>query len=58
MVVQAIFDKNGGCVAIDHRLKAHTPHPTYVCLPYIAFLDFWWRPFVGQKYVGVNLRHY
>jgi hypothetical protein len=23
----AIFDKNGGCVAIDHRLKAHTPHP-------------------------------
>ena len=21
----AIFDKNGGCVAIDHRLEAHTP---------------------------------
>jgi hypothetical protein len=33
MVVQAIFDKNRGCVAIDHRLEAHTPHPTYVCLP-------------------------
>jgi hypothetical protein len=29
----AIFDKNGGCVAIDHRPKAHTPHPTYVSLP-------------------------
>jgi hypothetical protein len=24
----AIFDKNGGCVAIDHRQEAHTPHPT------------------------------
>jgi hypothetical protein len=24
----AIFDKNGGCVAIDHRPEARTPHPT------------------------------
>jgi hypothetical protein len=32
----AIFDKNGGCVAIDHRLEARTPHPTYVSLPYIT----------------------
>jgi hypothetical protein len=29
----AIFDKNGGCVAIDHRPKARTPHPTYVLFP-------------------------
>jgi hypothetical protein len=29
----AIFDKNGGCVAIDHRLEARTPHPTYFSLP-------------------------
>jgi hypothetical protein len=29
----AIFDKNGGCVAIYHRLEAHKPHPTYVSLP-------------------------
>jgi hypothetical protein len=29
----AIFDKNGGYVAIDHRPKARTPHPTYVSLP-------------------------
>jgi hypothetical protein len=29
----AIFDKNGGCVAIDRRPEAHTPHPTYVSLP-------------------------
>jgi hypothetical protein len=29
----AIFDKNGGCVAIDHLPEAHTPHPTYVSLP-------------------------
>jgi hypothetical protein len=29
----AIFDKNRGCVAIDHRLEARTPHPTYVSLP-------------------------
>jgi hypothetical protein len=33
MVVHAIFDKNRGCVAIDHRLEARTPHPTYVFLP-------------------------
>jgi hypothetical protein len=25
----AIFDKNGGCVAIDHRPEARTPHPTF-----------------------------
>jgi hypothetical protein len=29
----AISDKNGGCVAIDHRSEARTPHPTYVSLP-------------------------
>jgi hypothetical protein len=28
MVVHAIFHKNGGCVAIDHRLETHTPDPT------------------------------
>jgi hypothetical protein len=28
----AIFGKNEGCVAIDHRLEARTPHPTYVSL--------------------------
>jgi hypothetical protein len=28
----AIFDKNGGCVAIDHRPDACTPHPTHVSL--------------------------
>jgi hypothetical protein len=27
MFVHAIFNKNGGCVAIDHRQVAHTPHP-------------------------------
>jgi hypothetical protein len=30
MVVHAIFDKNRGCVAIDHRPQARTLHPTYV----------------------------
>jgi hypothetical protein len=33
MVVHAIFNKNRGCVAINHRPKARTPHPTYVLLP-------------------------
>jgi hypothetical protein len=28
----AIFDKNGGCVAIDLRPEARTPHYTYVSL--------------------------
>jgi hypothetical protein len=23
----------------------------------MTFLDFWWRPFLGQKYVGVSLRY-
>jgi hypothetical protein len=27
MGVDAIFDKNGGCVAIDHRPEARTPAP-------------------------------
>jgi hypothetical protein len=54
----AIFDKNGGCVAIDYRPEARTPHPTYVSLPQITFLDFWWRRFLGQKSVRVNLRYY
>jgi hypothetical protein len=36
----AIFDKNGGCVPIDHRPEARTPHPTYVSLPRIIFLNF------------------
>jgi hypothetical protein len=54
----AIFDKNGGCVAIDHRPEARTPHPTYVSLPKITFLDFWWRPFLGQKSVRVSLWYF
>jgi hypothetical protein len=54
----AICDRNGGCVAIDHRPEARTPHPTYVSLPEITFLDFWWRPFVGEKSVGVSLLYY
>jgi hypothetical protein len=33
MVVHAIFNKNRGCVAINNRPKARTPHPTYVLLP-------------------------
>jgi hypothetical protein len=58
MSFMAIFDKNGGCVAIDHRPESRTPHPTYVSLPYITFLDSWWRRFLGQKSVGVSLRYY
>jgi hypothetical protein len=41
-------------VAIDYRLEARTPHPTYVSLPQITFLDFWWRRFLGQKSVRVK----
>jgi hypothetical protein len=54
----AISDKNGGCVAIDHRLEARTAHPTYVSFQYIGFLDFWWWPLLGQKSVGVSVRYY
>jgi hypothetical protein len=55
MVILAILDKNGGCVAIDYQPEAHTPDPAYVSLLQITFLDFWWRPFHGQKSVGVSL---
>jgi hypothetical protein len=54
----AIFDKNGGCVAIDHWPEARSLHPTYFSLPQITFLDFWWRPFLCQKSLGVSLRYY
>jgi hypothetical protein len=33
MVVHAIFHKNRGYVAIDHRQEARTPDPTYASLP-------------------------
>jgi hypothetical protein len=33
MGVHAIFDKNGGCVVIDHQPEAGTLDPTYVSLP-------------------------
>jgi hypothetical protein len=33
--------KTEGCVAIDHRPEARTPHPTNVSFPNITFLDFW-----------------
>jgi hypothetical protein len=33
MVVYAIFDKNKGCVAIDHRREARAHLPTFVSLP-------------------------
>jgi hypothetical protein len=58
MVFHAIFDKKGGCVAIDHRLDARTPRPTYVSLSEITALDFSWRPLHGEKSVGVSLRYY
>jgi hypothetical protein len=54
----AVFFQNGGCVAIDLRPETCTPHPTYVSLPKITFWDFWWRPLLGQKSVGVSLRYY
>jgi hypothetical protein len=58
MVVHAILDKNVGCVAIDQRPVARTPHPTYASLLLITFLDFWWRPFPGKKSIGVSLWYY
>jgi hypothetical protein len=36
---------------IDHRLIHLTPS-MFPCL------DFWWRPFLGQKSVGVSLQYY
>jgi hypothetical protein len=52
------FPQNVGCVAIDHRQEARIPDPTYVSMPYITSLDFWWKPFLGQKSIGVSLRYY
>jgi hypothetical protein len=58
MVVHGCFRQKWGFVAINHRQEARTPHPIYVFLPYITFLDFWWRPFLGQKSVGVSRCYY
>jgi hypothetical protein len=58
MVIHGIFDKNGGCVAINHLPEDRKPHPTYISLPWITFFDFWWRPFLGQKSECVSLRYY
>jgi hypothetical protein len=49
MIVHCYFRQKWGCVAINHRPEAHTPHPTYVSIPYLTFLDFWWIPFLGQN---------
>jgi hypothetical protein len=40
-------------VVIDRRLEAYAPHPTFVSLPLITFLDFW-RSFLVKKFVGVS----
>jgi hypothetical protein len=52
------FRQNGGCVAINHWPESRSPHPTYVSLPQITLLDFWWRPFLGRKSVGVSHQYY
>src|SRR5688572_32183612 len=58
MVVHSIFNKNRCWVAFDRQPEARTPFPTYVSLPSITFLDFWWRPFLSEKSVGVSLQYY
>jgi hypothetical protein len=47
-----ISNKNGGCVTIDHRTEGRTPHPTYVSLTKVTFLDFWWRPLLELALLG------
>jgi hypothetical protein len=54
----AISNKNGVCVAVDHRPEARTRQPTYVSLSSITLFDFWWRPFLGKKIVVFSLRYY
>jgi hypothetical protein len=58
MVVHAIFNKNRCWMAFDRQPEARTPLPTYVSLPSITFLDFWWSPFLSEKFVGVSLQYY
>jgi hypothetical protein len=58
MVVHGIFVKNGGSMDIDHRREACTPHLTYVSLPMVTLLDFWWRPILGKKSIGFSLQYY
>jgi hypothetical protein len=33
MVVHGYFRQKWCCVAINHRLEARTPHPTFLSLP-------------------------
>jgi hypothetical protein len=58
MVSHGYFWKNVGYVAINHRPEARSSHPTYVSLPYFIFLDFLWRPLLGQKSIFLILRYY
>jgi hypothetical protein len=58
MIVHGYFRQKWGRVAIDHRPEARIPHPTYISLPEVIFLDFGCRPFLNQKSVGVSLRYY
>jgi hypothetical protein len=53
-----IFDTNRGCVAINHQPEPRSLHPIYVFLAINHILGFWWRPFLGLKFVGVSLQYY
>jgi hypothetical protein len=57
MGVHAIFDKNGGCVAIDHRPEARTPDPTFPCHRSHSSITGG-DHFFGQKSVGASLWYY
>jgi hypothetical protein len=46
----AIFDKNGGCVTIDHRPEARTPHPhMFACHRSQSWISG------GDDFLGKNL---
>jgi hypothetical protein len=58
MVVDGYFRQKWGLCGHWSMNRGSFTSPRYVSLPYITFLDFWWRPFLGQKSVGVSLRYY
>jgi hypothetical protein len=58
MVVHGYFDKKWGLYGHLSSTRGSYTSPHICFLPKITFLDFWWSPFLGQKFVRVSLRYY
>jgi hypothetical protein len=49
--------KIAGHNPIDHEWESSITYPTHVSLTKTTIFGFWWRPFIGQKSLGVSLTY-